>query len=92
MGNDHKALKLMAELAEVFRVVVLAGAAAAALLVIGKFLRGVYRFFQRMEAIHDAVVGELLPNGGTSIKDQIGDLVHRVTALEDGSARDRPQL
>jgi len=46
---------------------------------------------QRLELVHDTVIAELLPNGGTSLKDQIGRIDQRVAVIEATQARESPQ-
>jgi len=73
-----------------FQLVVLTAATITALVIIGRALRGVYRFVKRMDVIHSTILSELLPNGGSSIKDQISRIDARVAALEAKAACDCP--
>jgi len=71
--------------------IVLAGASVAALIVLFKAMWWAHRFVQRLELVHDTVIAELLPNGGTSLKDQIGRIDQRVAVIEATQARESPQ-
>lgn len=60
---------------EVWQHLAIVGAGITGLFVICRAALGVYRLAKRVEAVHDAVLTELLPNGGST-------LVDRVAALE----------
>lgn len=69
-------------LVESTNVLVAIGAAVAASYVIGRAVWSVYRFVKRLELIHTTILAELIPNGGFSIKDQIGRIDKRLERLE----------
>jgi len=73
-------------LAPTAQAIIVTGAVATALFMIGRFVRttihGTYRFARRLDLIHTTILEELLPNGGSSIKDQISRIDRRVGDLE----------
>lgn len=60
----------------------LTGAAAGALAAVGHVVIVIYRIAKRIDIVRDAVERELLPNGGSSLKDQIGRIDRRVSTIE----------
>ena len=58
---------------------------AAATVAIGVLLRaatGIYRFVRRIDAVHEVVVRELQPNGGSSLRDAVARIDRRVHTIE----------
>lgn len=66
----------MNEFASSMQMLALLGAGATGGLVILKVVLSAYRLAKQIEAVHDAVLSELLPNDGNS-------LIDRVEAIED---------
>ena len=55
----------------------------AGLVALGKYvIRPMYRFGQRVEKSLTFVQAQMKPNGGSSLRDQVDVLVHRVDKLE----------
>jgi hypothetical protein len=59
---------------ESMQMLALMGAGAAGALMLFKVVCGAYRLAKRVEAVHDAVLTELLPNGGSTLVDRVGAL------------------
>jgi len=59
---------------ESMQTLALMGAGATGAIVILKIVLGAYRLAKRVEAVHDAVLTELLPNGGSTLVDRVGAL------------------
>ncbi len=64
------------------QTIVLLGAAITGAYIIGRAVRSAYRFAKRLELIHSTILLELLPNGGSSIKDKIDGFDVRLGTVE----------
>lgn len=64
------------------QAIIVTGAVVTALFVLARSVRSTYRFVRRLDLIHTTILQELLPNGGSSLKDQISRIDRRITRLE----------
>jgi len=69
------------------QTIIVAGATVTAAIILARFVRGVYRLVRQLDLIHTTILAELLPNGGSSIKDQITRIDARVTRLEQTATK-----
>ena len=72
------------------QTIIVAGATVTAAIILARFVRGVYRLVRQLDLIHTTILAELLPNGGSSIKDQITRIDARVTSLEQTVTKAAP--
>lgn len=68
---------------EVWQHLAIVGAGITGLFVICRAALGVYRLAKRVEAVHDAVLTELLPNGGSTLVDRVGAIERELAEYQE---------
>lgn len=59
---------------------------AGGLVAVGGILRALYRFFKKLDNALSAVHRELLPNGGSSLRDAVNRIEERINLVEGRTA------